>query len=455
MTYTASDHKEKVGDYVLCGDKPMNIGQDVSCSIELPESEEYEPQVYATILPVSGNDEWYIVRRTDCFDVKVNDKALLVATPLKNGDKLTFSDGKHTCCLKFTTHRDGDYNPEVGVLYKKHNRKDRVWREVEILVIFILGIGVIFNLVRKKEVSLKNVDLDKYNSSIYHITTDSVYLICDTVINGKQEQIVLERIGVNVVGTAFLTKDSMFVTARHCVEPWINDEKWDGTPDWTKISPEEALAIKAETRNRIGRTQRYKVRAHCIISLDLDWYEFYSDDFKMNKSRDLVLCLGSDGTPLYWRSIVPIAQRRDMELGDFAYVKSETACGELEMADYDDLMAFGSQSDKTICIMGYPEDDNNSQSLSVDYGQSQKLELDEITNTFPGCIRMSASINTGNSGGPVLAMINGSEVKVIGIVSKGDSRASQGTFWAVPITEVRDLYEKGGEIYSDTLIFRR
>lgn len=43
---------------------------------------------------------------------------------------------------------------------------------------------------------------------------------------------------------------------------------------------------------------------------------------------------------------------------------------------------------------------------------------------------------------------------MIGIVSKADGQATQGTFWAVPSTEIVSLKQRGGNII-DTLIFRR
>ena len=62
-------------------------------------------------------------------------------------------------------------------------------------------------------------------------------------------------------------------------------------------------------------------------------------------------------------------------------------------------------------------------------------------------------INPGNSGGPVLAKIK-DRIFVIGIVSKADGQATQGTFWVVPSTEIVSLKQRGGKII-DTLIFRR
>ena len=67
---------------------------------------------------------------------------------------------------------------------------------------------------------------------------------------------------------------------------------------------------------------------------------------------------------------------------------------------------------------------------------------------------MSAPVNKGNSGGPVLAYV-GDQLKAIGIVSKSDARAQQGLFWAVPTTEVVSLHEQGGQVPEETVYYRR
>ena len=82
------------------------------------------------------------------------------------------------------------------------------------------------------------------------------------------EAIALDR---QVAGTCFLTCDSLFVTARHCVEPWINDEDWNGISYDDKMSPAVRLATMAETRNMMLGEEKYKVKAHCIISKVLNY----------------------------------------------------------------------------------------------------------------------------------------------------------------------------------------
>ena len=87
------------------------------------------------------------------------------------------------------------------------------------------------------------------------------------------------------------------------------------------------------------------------------------------------------------------------------------------------------------------------------FGNSQNVELVKNDSEIAGCIQMSAPINPGNSGGPVLAKIQ-DRILVIGIVSKADGQATQGTFWAVPSTEIVSLKQRGGKII-ETLKFRR
>lgn len=239
------------------------------------------------------------------------------------------------------------------------------------------------------------------------------------------------------------------------MEPWITDEKWDGTGFDVKMPPAVRMAAEAETRNRTQGTDAYGVKARCVISNGLETFYLYSTDFRFNKTRDKVLRLGTEKEPIYWRTIMPLANRRDMELGDFAYVEAEGGItGNLELASLEDLKRFDRQADKEIAVIGFPVNDNNADELCVKvYGNSQHLEFDGKGENLRGCIQMMAPVNPGNSGGPVVAR-TGNRIKVIGIVSKADGMARQGVFWAVPVTEVHLLRAHGG-LMDDSITYRR
>lgn len=458
LTYTSSDKRELIGDYVLNGSRPLNIGQDDSCDVKLPDSDKYEPQLFATILIHDHEDGWYVVKRTDSYHIYVNGDDVPVAQALKSKDVLSFSDGTYHTELRFDIINDGEYDAKSGIVYRKHKSQKSYFVMTALLA--LLAIGAIAYALFGRQKDLRHTDLSMYSQSVYHITTDSVYLLCDSLIDGHIQQVVVEAIELSQVasGTCFLTEESLFVTARHCIEPWINDEEWDGVSSKKKMSPEVRLATMAETGNRLSGTQKYTVRAHCVISKGLDRYDYYSTDFLMNKSRDMVMRLGTTKEIFYWRTIFPIAHRRDMELGDFAYLKAKDISekGNIPMATWEDFQTFASpENDHDIAVVGYPLNDNDADDVAVPvYGNLMSMELNEADKGLAGCMQLSAPINRGNSGGPVFAMIDG-EIKVVGIVSKADGRADQGMFWAVPVIEVLNMHMRGDKVEQDTVTFRR
>ena len=467
LTFISSRDKTRIGDTILNGNKPLSIGQTMTCDVQLPESEQYEPDLYATILPLEdaknqseSSEGWYLVRRTDGHRVAVNGKEVSIAITLHNGDILSFIDGENKTELKFDMLDDGEYDTNNGFVYKKHTSNKRFFLIAIAFAALALGVAA-YALFASRQKDLRHEDLRPFRQSIYHITTDSVYLLCEVDIDNQRKQIVIDSIELEraAEGTAFLTSDSLFVTARHCIEPWINDEEWDGTSSKSKMSPEVRLATKAETENRIAGYDKYTLRSHCIISKGLERYDYHSTDFCMNKSRDMVMRLGNAQDAVYWRTIFPIAHRRDMELGDFAYIKFQQLYDNAEksqvrMAEWDEIVQFSQSGIHDIAVIGYPLNDNGTDSVSVVYGNLMTLEYNDSTGCPIGCIPLSAPINPGNSGGPVVAKI-GKEIKVIGIVSKADGLASQGVFWAVPITEVLDMHKKGDKAKVDSVTYRR
>jgi len=455
LTYIASSDKARIGDHILNGDRPLNIGQGATGNVQLPESEIYEPQVYATILQQEDGEYWYIVRRTDSHHISVNGNKVFVAQILQNGDVLSFDDGAIHAELKFEIFDDGEYDARSGFVYKPH-KNNRLHLITAIgLALFALVLAA-YGIMLQKQADIRHSDLSQFQQSIYHITVDSVYLICDGV---TIDSIELADVAV---GTAFLVKDgddSLFITARHCIEPWINDEKWDGVSSKAKMSPEVRLATKAETENRLAEYNKYVLRSHCIISKGFERYDYYSTDFFMNKTRDMVMRLGTMKEVIYWRTIFPIAHRRDMELGDFAYIKVTNLTRDgneslMSLAAWDDIKEFTKSKNHDIAVIGYPLNDNDADEVSVVYGNHTGLAFNDSITEPVGCLQMSALINRGNSGGPVVALI-GNKIKVIGVVSKADGRADQGMFWAVPVTEILNMRRQGNKIEEDSVIYRR
>ena len=423
--------------------------------MQLPESDIYEPQTYACILQNEAGDGWYLVKRTECHHVLVNGVEVAVARMLQNGDILLFNDGDDIAELKFETFYDSEYNADNGIVYKKYKSNRQYYYAVVVLGLLAFGVAI-YSALLHRQLDLRHFDLNQYSKSVYRIAVDSVYLLCDGI---AVDSIELTEVAA---GTAFLAldgDDTLFVTARHCAEPWISDEKWDGVSSKAKMSPEVRLTTKAETENRLAGYDKYVLSSHCVISRGFERYDYHSTDFFMNKTRDMVMRLGSMKEVIYWRTIFPIAHRRDMELGDFAYIKAVRMAREnseplLSLAEWNEIKEFTKSKNHDIAVIGYPLNDNDADDASVIYGNHTEFALNDTVKSPVGCLQMSAPINRGNSGGPVVAMI-GADIKVIGIVSKADGRANQGMFWAVPVTEVIDMHRHGDEVEQDSVTYRR
>lgn len=443
LTHIATPDRNQRGDSILNGNRPLNIGQGGSFDIMLPDPGKYEPQLLATVLPNDSGDGWLVAKRTDCHDVLVNGKPLTIAQALADGDIIEFPDEGGTTQLKFNIFNDGDYDSALGVVYTKHKSQGRLVTLVAALALIAVSLASV--ALFRYRTSLSHSGLNRYCESVYQIVTDSVSLLCDTVVDGVRQQVTIEAVGLDnvAVGTCFLTKDGDFVTARHCIEPWIDDMEWRGRLNDDAIPPEVRLAVVAETQNKLAGREKYKLRSHCVILKGLYREAYYSTDFTVDKSRDLVVRLGRSGSRYYWRTIMPIARRRDMELGDIACVKAKGDVPEskIELASTADLTKYASQDDdRDIAVIGFPltdvEDDGDE--AKPIYGNTMSMSFNSQDSTFIGCMQMSAPINRGNSGGPVFAKI-GSTIKAIGIVSKVDGHADRGVFWAVPVTEAKTV----------------
>lgn len=456
LTHISGPRTAKSGHGLLGSDRPVLIGQLPDCDVQLPDSDIYEPQAFAVILPREDESGWLVVRRTDHFGITIDGKPLHTAAPLSDGAVMAFDDGTHATKLGFKVFKDGLLDESGRVVNSRASASRRVatWLTILLLLAALLFLPRLAGDGRQ----LKKVDLGQYEASLFRIAVDSVFLTKDTLIGGQRQELVLAagELADPHVGTCFLTKDGYFVTARHCLEPWLDDEAWDGCALNSKTPLEIRFAAQAETQNRAEGASRYHVKSRCIISNEQENYELYSNEFGMNKSRDQVLRLGSDRNPIYWRTITPLAARRDMELGDFAYVKAPAGVvGTLEVATMADLLCFKNQGNKDIAVLGFPISDHGvATHMSIVYGNCQQFDFDSVGDTRRGCLMMTAPINRGNSGGPVLACV-GKKVTVIGIVSKADAQASQETFWAVPVTEVEQSREKEETCEADIPIYRR
>ncbi len=456
VIYKKSTDRSQIGNFVV-GQRRICIGQLASSDILVPECNGYEPEVFAVILASEDTKGWNIVCGTDNYDVFVNGRKVEIACRLENGDEISFSygEGSPMLVLLFEELADCDYDLRSGVIY---GRKKSIS-----LIIWISSLAasaallVAFISLIKDDSLLKYEDFSTYENSVFQIVTDSLFLFEN--IGGELveiESLALEKVEK---GTCFLTDEGLLVTARHCIEPWINDTQWNGTSDKSGMSEALSMATRAETRNRELGVERYSVHSHSIVLIGDERLDLYSYDFRMNRSRDKILSLGDSSNPIYMRTILPVATRRDMELGDFAYAEVKEYKGDISLATMEHIRSFNAAKEKDIVVMGYPINDNMTDMLNKLEGMCQKIEISDDSE-LEGCIQMSGGISYGYSGGPVFVRIEGKgiaedKLKVIGIVSKYDTNAKHSIFWSVPSTEILLLHSQGGEIKDETFLYRR
>lgn len=233
----------------------------------------------------------------------------------------------------------------------------------------------------------------KVESSVYAVIT-TVY-----IANSSETQAVSQS-----QGTGFLLNDKRFVTARHCVEPWMFDVK----------QMQKAYALSRASGGAI------KVWAEIFaINNKGEQLQFKSSDFTVDRSYDspyeVPYELNGESVTLPGE----IAFGTTASLGnDWAYVYTSKQGSIVDGKAKSNSLQKGTM----VHILGFPK------SLGIKDGSTI---VDPIYNNMSvsrtglnngRCIMVSQGIDHGNSGGPVFAHSNGN-LYVIGIVSRGDSES--------------------------------
>ena len=134
----------------------------------------------------------------------------------------------------------------------------------------------------------------------------------------------------NEFGTAFLTTDGQLVTARHCIEPWLDFPK--GTTKYiiNDNTPKPVMmALEAVTNNILhGDSAQWRMVSYCSLRKpeinDSVLLNVSSEDFIFDNSRDHIVECGDYEHQYFWRSIKVRPHHTDMMLGDIAYLPNAT-----------------------------------------------------------------------------------------------------------------------------------
>jgi hypothetical protein len=227
-------------------------------------------------------------------------------------------------------------------------------------------------------------------------------------------------------GTGFMLNDGNFVTARHCVEPWLFDFS------------EDAVSVNVYATTYPDEFEAYsEVSAYSAKGLQ---FTLKSSDFKINRHKDIFIDVDVDenNRPMRLRRAFPYIQKDGKQTGSETMLANDWAYAKVShpsslVADYKASTSL--DTGEEIHVLGFPV------GLGVADGSSfiepiyNKMSVSRNNLNSAGCIMTSQGVDHGNSGGPAFVMRD-SRLVVVGIVSRGDPNTNQYNH-IVPIQEIK------------------
>lgn len=263
------------------------------------------------------------------------------------------------------------------------------------------------------------IERQQISEDIYFMYTTKVVFIAN---NGKEFDLS-EYFPTS--GTGFVLSDGRFVTARHCVEPWLYS-----THDEV---PQDVLFAVSLAEKGLGKIKGY----YTAINKNKQVLHLTSENFNIDRSKDVVGKVGEDkdGNPIVWRIVFPVYEGTSEIMFATDWAATRGSAGVTGKLQTDGELSRNMLPQQKLLVAGYP------QGLGVQDGSSIVDPIYyELTTTRKGlanngCIMHSSGTDHGNSGGPIFT-IKDDKLVVIGIVSRGDIKSSHYN-WAVPIANIR------------------
>lgn len=461
IRFERDDGLHEAGAHVMNRDNLLRIGQTTTCEIQLANNSQYEDAVLAIIEKLPDDAGWKLIRISPFkeHEVRVNGTPIDYVHFLCDGDRIAFEGQRQE--LLFNVRDDGLYTAGGIMTVEKHSSKRLIaWLVALTLVLSCLGSYYLYDKSMNARI------IDRAGQSVFKIQVDSVRLDItqdSQLISRRTEKVE------GVFGTAFLTKDGMLVTARHCIEPWLNIHETTLT-DPVQLSQAPAyvkIALEAVTRNIMTESGCDSVTCSVttIVSImkperfgdKVELLHLTSDQFLINNTRDEIMQFGDFSHEYFWRSITVRPRRIDMMLGDIACIPNaftmlpdtlQSQCkGTIRLASKDELKKICQQRDIDIVVMGRTTTNTGNKEIDNHQGKMVGTRDDEHF-TEEGYLNVVLShqidIKPGFSGGPILTRCGLFSWRAIGVVSVKDTYDEE-RFYSVPVTEIErmmTLYEK-------------
>ncbi len=428
----------------------LRIGQTESCDVRLENNSQYEDAVLAVIEKRTDENGWKLIRISPYkeHEVRVNGTPINYVHFLSDGDRVAFEGQRQE--LVFNIREDERYNSSNIETIGKERLKI-VWTAIITILVVCLGLQQFYSP------SMSAYMIEKAKESVFQIQVDTMKLMkyCgnDTVVIGYYCPGDKEK--DKDFGQAFLTTDGMLVTARHCIEPWLNIDK-DLVLDTLSpgIPTPVKLALKAVTQNIVAEAQgdstRWQLVSCCSLrktdDADTVILNVKSSAFIIDDSRDNIMEFGDYSHRYFWRSISVRPRRIDMMLGDLAYIPKidiPDHKGTIRLASKEDLRRICRKPKRSIHILG-----RTGNNIGKKKTESHEVQLygmlddsDFTADGYPNIvfsIPHPGTIKEGFSGGPILIRQGLFKWCAIGLVSVKDNHDNN-RLYSVPITEIERM----------------
>ena len=438
LKFERTDSLHKKGEVVVVPSGELGIGQQDDCKIMFENDTEYEDEQYAVIRPTRNEGEWQFIPTSEHVKSFVNGIPVNLVYYLNDGDRISFDNENQELLFKIHCDDKCDEAKGVQLVAAPISRT--------LLAVLIVMPVVLFSLLAGYIIKANTADAERYKlldtlrKSVLQISVDSVLYV---EMTSEGEKVIRKysyqaEEGHVINGTAFLTTDSDIVTARHCIEPWLNDSAIEEANTLGEVeSVPSSWAMEAETYNQThNRDTTYSVVSICSFYRGQNGTEqfgrpYKSSEFVVNKTRDRVVEKGDFKDVLFWRSIKETYSYKDMMLGDIAWAAADSVGGVSVATEEEIAMLLSARP--TLFFMGYP-DHNTMRGFSTTEG---RLQMDYVKGNM---IAHDGNLIHGCSGAPVI-VIKSNKAYAVGVVSRIDANGG-GRTYSVPVTE---LDKRGGE----------
>lgn len=437
IRFERDDAFNKAGSQMMNADNLLRIGQTESCDIRLANESQYEDAVIAVVEKRTEGKGWKLVKVSPYkeHEVRINGTPIDYVHFLSDGDHIAFEGQRQE--LTFNIHEDDLYtsNGIVQVPPSKGPRALLFW-----MLILTLGLcGFAGYRLYHRPITPQMVEQAK--SSVFQLKVDSIQMVS---IQGH-DTTWLHSCRTDITGTAFLTTDSLLVTARHCIEPWLNFPDTTNMDTASTVIPDFVKWALLATTNEIlaNDSVQWLTISYCSVLKMTPQPELLfkvkSTEFTMEKSRDLIVEHGDFDHQYFWRSMSARPRRVNMMLGDIAWLPITTdklphPQGSIRIATRKVMQDIAEHPDNEITVLGFPKVEIGAQEMEGAEGKLKKaIHLDE--EGYPKTvISHNGNLGEGFSGGPVLTK-QGFKWYVIGVISVTD-KYEKNHFYSVPITEI-------------------